>query len=146
MIRAAALADVDAIAALEDECFGAAAWSGKLIAAEISHDTRRVLIAHDGIAAVGYGSIMVVGDVADLQRIAVCLRSRRHGQGHRLLDALSAIAADEGATRMLLEVSAVNAAAIALYESFGFARIAVRKHYYADGTDAAVMERILAGD
>ena len=54
-----------------------------------------------------------------------------------------AAARADGAERMLLEVSAANAAAVAFYDAQGFARIDVRRRYYRDGSDALVLARPL---
>lgn len=144
MIRAAVPADLDAVAAIERDSFGAGAWSRTLIEQELAAANRQVLLAGDESGVLGYGSILVVGDVADLQRIAVAARSRRARHGQRLLQALLSAAADRGAQRMLLEVAAANSAAIALYESFAFTPIARRRDYYGPGADAVVMERALS--
>jgi ribosomal-protein-alanine N-acetyltransferase len=49
------------------------------------------------------------------------------------------IAAQRGAARLLLEVSAANQAARALYESLGFIKQGQRRRYYADGADALIL-------
>ena len=61
-----------------------------------------------------------------------------------LLEAAAARAARAGAAALFLEVSAANAAARALYESCGFARVGLRTRYYSDGADALVMRRPLS--
>ena len=53
-------------------------------------------------------------------------------------------AANAGAARLFLEVSEVNAPALALYEAAGYAEIGRRKAYYRDGSDARVLGRTLA--
>lgn len=143
MIRAAALTDLAALTGIENSCFAGDAWSAALVESELTGDTRSVLLASDDTAVVGYGSIMVVDDVADLQRIAVLPDARRRGLGHELLEELLTKASGLGATRILLEVAASNDQAIGLYESFEFHVIARRRGYYADGDDALVMERKL---
>ena len=143
MIRAAVLSDVEALTQVESVCFDRDAWSPKLVENELSADTRSVLLASDDSKVIGYGSIQVIDDVADLQRIAVVPDARRAGLGRELLEELLAKATGLGATRIMLEVAADNDAAISLYESFAFAEIALRKGYYADGRDALVMEKSL---
>lgn len=143
MIRGAALGDVEALARIESVCFDGDAWSPALVESELTADTRSVLLASDDSNVIGYGSIQVIDDVADLQRIAVLPGARREGLGRVLLEELLAKAAGLGATRILLEVAATNDAAIGLYASFGFEEIARRAGYYADGCDAIVMERPL---
>lgn len=143
MIRAAALSDAAALTKVESVCFDKDAWGPALVEGELTADTRSVLLVADDSDVVGYGSIQVIDDVADLQRIAVVPGARREGLGRELLEELLVKAAALGATRILLEVSVTNDAAIGLYGSFGFVEIARRRHYYADGTDALVMERPL---
>lgn len=144
MIRAPVPSDVAALTHLESVCFAGDAWSRALVEGELAADTRSVLLACDGPTVIGYGSIQVVDDVADLQRIAVAPDARGLGRGRELLDELLAKAASLGATRILLEVAASNDAARGLYASLGFAEIARRRGYYADGTDALVMELALS--
>jgi ribosomal-protein-alanine N-acetyltransferase len=136
MIRAAVLAEVDAIAVIERGCFGSEAWSEDLVTAAIEGDRNTVLI--DNLDA--YGAIAVAGDVADLERIAVMPSRRRHGVARQLLDALCAAARAQGATRMLLEVAADNDAALGFYEAYGFTTISRRAGYYRGGVDALVMQ------
>lgn len=143
MIREAALTDLVPLTEIEETCFAGDAWNAALVESELTGDTRSVLVAADDTSVVGYGSIMVVDDVADLQRIAVVPGERRHGLGRELLEELLAKASRLGATRILLEVAESNTPAIGLYESFGFAEIHRRRGYYADGDDALVMEKPL---
>jgi len=132
-IRPATAADVDALAALEADLFGADAWSRASVGAEVA--AGRVLVADDeGIA--GYVVTLATGDVLDLMRIAVRPDRRRHGLAHALLEAAWTD------RRMLLEVSERNAGAIAFYAAEGFTEIARRDRYYRDGSAAVVMERL----
>lgn len=136
MIRAAVLAEIDAILVIERGCFGAEAWSEDLVAAAIEGERNTVLI--DDLDA--YGAMAIAGHVADLERIAVMPSRRRQGVARQLLDALCAAGRAQGATRMLLEVAADNEAAIGFYEAYGFASISRRKGYYRGGVDAIVMQ------
>jgi ribosomal-protein-alanine N-acetyltransferase len=137
MIRPAGDADVPAIAAIERECFGASAWSERLVTDEVRGARHVVLVADDLTA---YGAVSLAGDVADLDRIAVVPASRGRGLARDVLTALVDRARDLGADRMLLEVAADNTAAIGLYEAHGFDTISTRAGYYAGGVDALVME------
>lgn len=143
MIRPAVAADVAALTDVESSCFAGDAWSTALVEAELSAAMRSVILAADESSVVGYGSISVIDDVADLHRIAVLPDARRRGLGRELLEELLAKAAALGATRVVLEVAATNEAAIGLYETFGFKVIHERRVYYSDGADALVMERAL---
>jgi ribosomal-protein-alanine N-acetyltransferase len=140
MTRPAGIDDVAALALIEQSCFGASAWSESLLADEVGSERHVVLVTDDLTA---YGAISVAGDVADLDRIAVLPDVRGRGLARDLLTALVDRARDLGADRMLLEVAADNAAAIGLYESYGFGTISTRTGYYAGGGDALVMELMI---
>ncbi|MEW5729593.1 MAG: GNAT family N-acetyltransferase [Pseudomonadota bacterium] len=79
---------------------------------------------------------------AEILTIAVLPPWRRAGLGGRLLDAALDAARVAGAGEMFLEAAAGNTAALALYDSRGFARVGLRKGYYA-GEDAVTMRREL---
>ncbi|MDO9709844.1 GNAT family N-acetyltransferase [Paracraurococcus lichenis] len=82
---------------------------------------------------------------AEILTLAVHPAARRRGLGAGLLAGALAAAAARGAEAMFLEVAAGNAAALALYEGLGFARVGLRRRYYADGSDALVLRRDLTG-
>ncbi len=110
---------------------------------ELTGPGRRALVAVASGAVIGYAVTMLAGDLADLQRIAVHPEHQRSGVAGLLLDRAAAAVRAGGADRMLLEVSAANAPALAFYEAHGFTRIDVRRRYYRDGTDALVLSRPL---
>jgi [ribosomal protein S18]-alanine N-acetyltransferase len=138
-LRPAATADVDAVLALEVRLFGADAWSAGSVHEELTGPRRFAVVACDP-DLVGYAVTMTSADVVDLQRIAVHPDHRRTGVAHRLL---ARVVEAARADRMLLEVSAANAAALAFYATEGFTEIARRRRYYRDGTDALVLQRLL---
>lgn len=133
-------ADLPGLAELERSAFGADAWSAEAIEAELSGDGRTTVVAEDPEGVVGYAVSRDAGDVVDLHRVVVAARARRRGVAGRLVRALASRAA---ADRMLLEVSAGNEAATALYRRLGFVEIDRRRAYYRDGNDALVMQRDL---
>lgn len=81
---------------------------------------------------------------AEVYNIAVAAAHRRKGLGARLLERALAFLAKAGFCRVVLEVRTGNAPALALYSAAGFTRCGLRKAYYADtGEDALVLEAIL---
>lgn len=142
-LRRAASADAPAITALETVLFGSDAWSEPVVLGELGGPRRQAVVALDGEDVVGYALTVDTGDLVDLQRIGVRPDHQRQGVARALLDEVLTQAAEQGANRMLLEVSTVNAAALALYAGFGFVEIDRRRRYYRDGTDAVVMRRSL---
>lgn len=143
MIDRATDADLAALVGIERLCFGADAWSETLVRAELDAPSRSVVVVRDAGIVLGYASVMSSVDIADLQRIAVRPDRRGRGHGRSLLAEAMRVAALGGADRMLLEVAADNAAAIALYHSAGFTEIDRRVGYYGSGRDALVLGRSL---
>jgi ribosomal-protein-alanine N-acetyltransferase len=142
--------DVDRVVPLERELFGDTAWSAESFWSELAHPQSRhyLVVEQHGPDApdrpdrelLGYAGLMTSGTESDVQTVAVAPAARGRGIGAQLLRALVAEAARRGATSVLLEVRADNAAAIALYLRHGFERISVRRRYYQPGdVDAHVM-------
>lgn len=92
---------------------------------------------------VGYGGIMVAGDVADVQTIGTAAEVQGRGLGAAQLAWMIAESAHRGAEALMLEVRASNDAARRLYERHGFAHIHTRRRYYPGGEDALIMRREL---
>ncbi|SDC06557.1 ribosomal protein S18-alanine N-acetyltransferase [Nocardioides lianchengensis] len=141
MIRAATLADVEEVAALEAENLGADAWSPHLVGEGIAGNLPTVfyLVAEVDGALVGHAVVSAVADIAELQRIAVTPAARRTGLATALLDEGGRLARASGADRLLLEVREDNAGALRFYADRGFVEIDRRPRYYADGTTAIVL-------
>ncbi|WP_375003771.1 GNAT family N-acetyltransferase [Aeromicrobium sp. CTD01-1L150] len=140
-VRKAAPSDLDAVLELERAAFGDDAWTRTAVQEELTAGARTPLVVGD--PPRGWASILVAGDDADLTRIGVHPTARRTGCATALLVRAHDEARSRGATRMLLEVSPQNHAAVALYTADGFALVARRTAYYADGSDALVLERAL---
>ena len=92
---------------------------------------------------VGYGGIMVVGDVADVQTVGTVAAAQGRGIGAAQLRWMAAEAAARGASSLMLEVRASNAAARRLYARHGFQELHVRRRYYPGGEDAVIMRKPL---
>lgn len=140
MIRRMRWWDIDAVTALEDVLFEDA-WSPEMFWNELAQgDSRTYVVLTEDDDVVGYAGLAAMPDEAYVQTIGVAPAHQRKGLGATLLQALLDDAGTRGLHRVGLEVRVDNAAAIALYERFGFTPIAVRKRYYQpSGTDALVM-------
>jgi ribosomal-protein-alanine N-acetyltransferase len=116
-------------------------WTMGLFLSELAlRDQRTYLVAKVEGRVVGYGGAMYVLPDAHITTLAVEGERRRHAIGTRLLLALTRAAITKGATALTLEVRAGNHAAQELYRRFGYAPAGIRKGYYADtGEDAIVM-------
>ena len=92
---------------------------------------------------VGYGGIVVVGDVADVQTVGTVAAAQGRGIGAAQLRWMAAEATVRGASALMLEVRASNAAARRLYARHGFQELHVRRRYYPGGEDAVIMRKAL---
>ncbi|WP_114422334.1 ribosomal protein S18-alanine N-acetyltransferase [Nocardioides houyundeii] len=133
--------DLDQVGDLEDQLFGEQAWSAQAFAELAAGPGRRAWVARteDG-TVLGYVLTGHVGDFAELLRIGVRAGAQRRGTATALLATAVDAAAADGAERMLLEVSTGNDSARALYARSGFEQIDRRPRYYADGSDALVLQ------
>ena len=140
--RAWTVDDLDAIAALEEECFSDP-WSRRMLADSfLLEGFRGVLLEEEGVL-VGYGGVRVAADEAEIELIAVSEMYRRCGRGTAVMEDLLTIARERGAKRVFLEVRVSNASAQMLYLKCGFHGLYCRTRYYPDGEDAIVMTREL---
>ena len=105
---------------------------------ESPHSVFEVMILNGRL--IGYGGFWHIMDEAHISNIALHPDHRRKGLGRKLLTRLLEQAVERGAAKATLEVRQSNEAAQRLYDSFGFKMTAVRKNYYSDeGEDALIM-------
>lgn len=115
-------------------------WSVGLFMSELGMGRSRVyLVARvDGIV-VGYGGLMLVTGDGHVTTLAVDPAWHRRQLGTRILLALARGAIERGAEHLTLEVRASNQAAQDLYRAFGFAPAGIRKGYYAETKEDAIV-------
>jgi len=116
-------------------------WSLPLFMSELNLRTSRHYVAAriDGIV-VGYAGLMYSGDEAHVTTLAVDPTWQRCQVGTRLLLNLARSSIEQGVQHMTLEVRVSNIAAQTMYHRFGFETAGVRKNYYAEiNEDALVM-------
>lgn len=133
---------VGIIADMESEIFGSP-WTREMIAESViyPYETLAVCICDGDVA--GYIIYSAPGDVADLHRVAVKPEQRRRGIAKELIDYMISDCKRDGADvdGIMLEVRASNHAARALYDRAGFEQISVRKDYYRNPVEDAVVMR-----
>ena len=116
-------------------------WSLGLFLSELAlRQTRIYVVARVGPTVVGYAGLMLTGSDGHITTIAVDPAWHRQGIGARLLLAISRAGIALGCTGLTLEVRVSNEAAKAMYQRFGYAPAGVRKNYYSEtNEDALVM-------
>ncbi len=116
-------------------------WTMGLYLGELALPATRIYLAariHSRV--VGYGGVMMNLDEGHVTTLAVDPSLQSHKVGTRLLVLLARRAVARGATALTLEVRVTNEAAQHLYRTFGFAPAGIRKNYYAEiNEDALVM-------
>jgi [ribosomal protein S18]-alanine N-acetyltransferase len=144
-IRAAKLADLDAILALELAVFSADRLSRRSLRAFIANPDRPLLVAvsDEGLAGYALVALRKRSATARLYSIAVDRRNGRRGVGRALMAACEHYAAAQGRIALRLEVRADNEAAIALYRDLGYREFGRYENYYADGARALRFEKRL---
>jgi ribosomal-protein-alanine N-acetyltransferase len=131
--------DVDDVSQLEKLCFSLP-WSREAFRMEVEQNkcARYFTVRVDGQLA-GYGGMWLVLDEAHITNIAVHPEYRRRGLGRLIMHALMEEAARLGVERMTLEVRVSNVTAIHLYKSMGFEEGGIRKGYYANNREDALI-------
>jgi [ribosomal protein S18]-alanine N-acetyltransferase len=116
-------------------------WSASLFLAELSQrGTRTYLVARHQGEVVGYSGMMYMGREAHVTNIAVDPEFHGRKVGTRLLLTLVTEAIARGADTISLEVRVSNKVAQSMYAKFGFSGIGIRKGYYIEThEDALVM-------
>jgi ribosomal-protein-alanine N-acetyltransferase len=115
-------------------------WSLGLFLSELALRTTRVyFVAKVGTTVVGYAGLMLTGSDGHITTIAVDPAWHRRGIGTRLLLAISRAGIAMGCTGLTLEVRMSNEAAQGMYRRFGYAPAGVRKNYYAESNEDALV-------
>lgn len=130
--------DPPQLAALDRRCF-AIPWSQKAFEDEVNNKLAHYFIARDGEKIVGYAGFWEVCGEGDITNVAVDAPYRRQHIGSRLIEAMLKEAADMKLELLTLEVRRSNIAAKNLYKNYGFEEIGMRKGYYSDNREDAVI-------
>lgn len=117
-------------------------WSLKDLSKEINenkHAIYKVAVTETGLVA-GYAGLWHIINEGHITNIAVAAPYRRKGIADKLVEAIIASANKLEMIGLTLEVRVSNAAAISLYKKHGFKEEGIRKRYYSDnGEDAIIM-------
>ncbi|MBR6676100.1 MAG: ribosomal protein S18-alanine N-acetyltransferase [Clostridia bacterium] len=136
--------DVPMLAEAERACFPNDPWNEGTLTESLSTPSLRAYILYNTQTSnlIGYGIISLCLDEGDIAKIAVIPEMRGRGLGGALLDRILDDMGREGVTNVFLEVRESNDAARGLYRSRGFEEIGIRRRYYRNpGEDAVMMAR-----
>ena len=131
---------VPQVAELEKLCF-ADPWSEMSIASELRSIWSYWVVAVRDNEVVGYIGSQSSIDESDVMNVAVHPDWRRQGIAEQLIENLIGELKNRGSKALMLEVRASNAPAIALYEKLGFRQVGLRKNYYRNPKEDALILR-----
>jgi ribosomal-protein-alanine N-acetyltransferase len=140
-IRALALSDLNAIEDIEHRSYDTP-WSRSMFAGELAKPASLSLGAFEGDQLGGYLIVSRYVDAWHIMNIAVSPDFRRRGIATALLERLFELTDDRSRRGYTLEVRVSNDGAIRLYERLGFTARGIRRGYYTDNReDALIMWR-----
>jgi ribosomal-protein-alanine N-acetyltransferase len=140
-IRALRLSDLTEVEGIERRAYPTP-WSRSMFASELGKPTSVCLGAFEGDQLVGYVVNSRYVDAWHVMNVAVDPDYQGRGIATRLLERLFELTADDGRDGYTLEVRVSNAVAIQLYEKLGFEARGLRRGYYTDNReDALIMWR-----
>ncbi len=133
------LEDIEHVSRLERRCY-TLPWSSSAYVTEVGNPSAHYVVAKDEAGTLlGYAGMWVVMDELHVTTIAVDPAQRGRRIGERLLLNLIEESIPRGAERATLEVRERNVAAHSLYLKYGFEDVAVRKNYYSDNNENAII-------
>ncbi len=129
---------IDSIMEIERRCFSIP-WSVNSVRFELESADAIFPVAVEEGRVLGFGILHKIGDEGELFNLAVTEERRGRGIGAALLDAALLQAKEMGVKKVYLEVRRSNTPARRLYESRGFAVCGMRKNYYEEPREDAML-------
>ena len=140
IIRTATVDDLPYISEIDKEAI-APSWSDESFLNEINNEYSCFQLAEFDNHIVGFCLLKLLGDEAELLRIAVEKSYRRNNVADRLLFSMLDYTSVNKIKTIFLEVRHSNIAAINLYNKHGFTKIGTRIDYYTEPTEDAIIMR-----
>ena len=133
---------VNGVYELSKECF-TAPWTLDSIKNELNNSLAKYIIAQDldTKEVIGFVGVWIVAGEGDITNIAVSPKYRKHGIASNLLLNLFEVCKTFNCNDITLEVRASNIPAQNLYKKFGFNEEGLRKGYYQDNNEDAIIMR-----
>lgn len=132
--------DIDSVIAIEEKAYGAHHWSKDSFMQELNNELAWYYsLFNDTGNLVAYAGTWHILEEAHITNIAVDANERRKGYGEVLLKHILDDCYKEKIKYLTLEVRVSNKAAIGLYEKYGFTSFGVRKKYYQDNNEDAII-------
>lgn len=130
--------DVDAVYKVEEDCFPDP-WSKESIRQELKNNLARYIVAEIDDQIVGYVGVWFVLDEGHITNVAVHSDYRGRKIGDKLIKELVEICKENNLSAITLEVRTSNVVAQNLYKKYGFKMAGIRKEYYSDNKEDAII-------
>lgn len=138
--------DLDRVVNIEKESMPSP-WSKELFEEELRREAAHYFVIEEEGQVAGYMGYWEAPEEAHIINLAIGKKFRKRGLGLKMVEACLRFAAKRGARLATLEARESNEAARQLYEKSGFRFVAIRKKYYSDNQeDAVVMMREITPD
>lgn len=129
---------IDSLVRLEGECFSTP-WTKKMLLDDIKNPNTLYIAAVEEDEVVAYAGMWVSVYDGQITNVAVSKEHRRQNIATGLLTTLCDECVKKGLECITLEVRRGNEAAISLYQKLGFETVGVRKNYYKNPTEDAML-------
>lgn len=138
IIRSMTMDDVNAVYIVEEDCF-IDPWSKESIKKELKNNLARYLVAQLDDKIVGYVGVWFVVDEGHITNVAVHSDYRGKKIGDKLVKEMVELCKENNIVAMTLEVRSSNTVAQNLYRKYGFKMGGIRKEYYSDNKEDAII-------
>lgn len=132
--------ELEELIELESLCFDYH-WTPEQFLMGLERGIYEILGVRSGEQLAGYIAFSLIGEEMEILNLAVHPDFRGRGLGTALLERAFVICIKKGIKTSFLDVKVSNAPAIGLYKKFGYVRIGVRKKYYPDTKEDALLYR-----
>lgn len=139
LFRPLKIDDLDSIIKIENLCFAEEPWTLEAFKEEIVNPIAFYIVALLDGQPAAYGGMWIIVDEAHITNIAVHTKYQNMGIGSQLFDKMESTACNMGADAMTLEVRKSNLTAQNLYKRKKFTVSGVRKAYYANNKEDALI-------
>lgn len=132
--------DLEAVIEIEEQSFPVP-WSRNSFLHELFENERAIyLVAKDYSGkVVGYIGVWIIFDEGHITNLATHPQYRRFGIGEKLIEHLTRICKERGVKHLTLEVRRSNIPAQGLYQKVGFVHMGIRRKYYLDNNEDAII-------
>lgn len=138
ILREMLIDDLEQVMEIERELFHVP-WTREGFFTFLTREDAMFLVVEEKGQILGYCGLLMVLDEGDITNVAVRRDRQKEGIGNFLMESLIRLAAERGVTTIHLEVRVGNDRAIRLYERNGFTRDGIRKGYYSDPIEDALL-------